>query len=83
MEKKEDVSFNLIGPVNELNLLVLNEDVPAKDQNKDWSTAQLSSDGFIKFSQEDIKGLSFAIKVEKRAQFQNKFAHFTLIASTK
>lgn len=39
MPEKEDVSFNLIGPVNELNLMVINEDGPAKDQKKDWSTA--------------------------------------------
>lgn len=39
MPEKEDVSFNLIGPVNELNLLVINEDAPAKDQKKDWSAA--------------------------------------------
>jgi hypothetical protein len=31
MQAKEDVSFNLIGPVNELNLYVLNEERPAVD----------------------------------------------------
>jgi len=63
MAAKEDVSFNLIGPVNELNLFVLNEARPAINDKENWSEAQLSSDGFIKINKDEIKGLSFAIKV--------------------
>jgi hypothetical protein len=83
MDKKEDVSFNLVGPTNELNLYVLNEKKPAATEKKDWKEAELSSDGFIKFSKDSLKGLDFVIKVEKRTEFQNKYVHFTLIVSTK
>jgi hypothetical protein len=30
LKEKEDVSFNLVGPVNELTLSVLNKDTPYK-----------------------------------------------------
>ena len=44
--KKEDVSFNLIAPNNQLNLLVLNQEDPKKSEidKADWA-----SDGYIKF----------------------------------
>lgn len=63
MEDKRDVSFNLIGPANELNLVVLDEEKPAETEKKDWSSAQISADGFIQFTKDQIKGSAFAIKV--------------------
>ena len=63
MKEKEDVSFNLVGPLNELNLYVLNEDKSDKEEEPDWNSAELDSDGFIKYNKDDIKSLDFRIKV--------------------
>jgi hypothetical protein len=34
LSKKEDISFNLIAPVNELNLLAINKEKPTKEDEK-------------------------------------------------
>jgi len=80
LKDKQDVSFNLIGPTNELVLTVYNIDKPTKDSKND---GMVSSDGFIKYAKEEIKGLGFLIKVEKREEFRNKYVHFTMIVSSK
>lgn len=77
---KQDVSFNLIAPANQLNLLVLNKEKPEKgdEENADWAT-----DGFIKFEKKDVNSTNFYVKVMKKEGFASKWIHFTLIASTK
>lgn len=80
LDNKQDVSFNLIAPVNELVLNVVNKQKVTK---QDQDSAEVSSDGYIKFAKADINDLVFQIKVEKRAEYRNKYVHFTLIASTK
>jgi hypothetical protein len=77
---KQDVSFNLIGPANQLNLLAINKEKPEKgdEQNADWAT-----DGFIRFEKKELNTTTFFVKVEKKEGFANKWIHFTLIASTK
>ncbi len=57
------MNFNLIGPVNELNLIVMNGD-KWDDDSKDSN--MLSTDGYISFKKDDIDSLNFLIKVEKR-----------------
>ncbi len=57
------MNFNLIGPVNELNLIVMNGD-KWDDDSKDSN--MLSTDGYISFKKDDINSLNFLIKVEKR-----------------
>jgi hypothetical protein len=75
--KKGDVSFNLIAPLNALNLLVNNGiDLPDED------SPDLSSDGFIIFSKDQIDGLDFSILVRKKEGRKSEFVHFTIIASS-
>lgn len=80
LPKAEDVSFNLIGPTNELILRVLNKEKP---QEEDIGIALVSSDGYIRIPKEDFNGLRFIVMVEKRQEFLKKFVHFTMIASTQ
>lgn len=46
LPSKQDVTFNLVGPTNQLDLLVLNKEKPATgdEENSNWA-----NDGFIKF----------------------------------
>jgi hypothetical protein len=80
LSTKQDVSFNLIGPANQLDLLVINKEKPQKgdEENADWAT-----DGFIKFEKKEISSNNFYVLVQKKGGFANKWIHFTLIASTK
>lgn len=57
------MNFNLIGPVNELNLIVMNGD-KWDDDSKDSN--MLSTDGYVSYKKDDINSLNFLIKVEKR-----------------
>jgi hypothetical protein len=43
---KQDVTFNLIGPANQLDLLVVNKQKPEKEdvEKADWAT-----DGYVHF----------------------------------
>jgi hypothetical protein len=77
---KQDVSFNLIGPANQLDLLVSNQEKADKESIKevDWAT-----DGFIKFEKKELNGKNFFVIVRKKETFAKNWIHFTLIASTK
>ena len=54
------MNFNLIGPVNELNLIVMNGD-KWDDDSKDSN--MLSTDGYVSYKKDDINSLNFLIKV--------------------
>ena len=77
LKSKQDVNFNLIGPVNELQLAVFNSQEPTEGEG------EISTDGYISVKKEDIHGLTFVVAVQKREAFLSKFIHFTLIVSTK
>ena len=70
----------MIGPANQLDLLVSNQEKADKESIKDvdWAT-----DGFIKFEKKEINGKNFFIIVRKKETFAKNWVHFTLIASTK
>lgn len=77
---KQDVTFNLIGPANQLDMLVINKEKPEKgDEDKaDWA-----NDGFVRFEKKDLNSTVFFINVRKKEAYASKWIHFTLIASTK
>jgi hypothetical protein len=80
LKEKEDVNFNLIGPVNELNLVVMNDERWTDDNRGE---GEASTEGYLSFKKEDISSLNFVIKVEKKEEFLKKYIHFTLLVSTK
>jgi hypothetical protein len=75
---KQDVHFNLIGPVDELALSVYNH--AEVDENTE---GEISTDGYITFTKENIDGLNFIAKVQKREAYIGKYIHFTILVSTK
>ena len=70
----------MIGPCNELALQVKNGEKWTEDNKGD---GELSTDGYITFTEDNIESLHFVIKVEKREEYMKKAAHFTLLVSTK
>lgn len=80
LPSKQDVTFNLVGPTNQLDLLVLNKEKPAEgdEESSNWA-----NDGFIKVEAKDINSLKFSVEVRKREAFKDKWIHFTLVASSK
>ena len=70
----------MIGPVNELNLIVKNGE-KWTDSNK--GEGEVSTDGYVSVSKDDIESLNFVIRVEKREEYLKKYIHFTLIVTTK
>jgi hypothetical protein len=73
LTEKKEVNFNLIGPLNTLLLIADNDQEPGN---------RISTEGFITFTEKDIKNMEFTISVEKNAASKNKQIHFTLLAST-
>lgn len=74
---KEDVSFNLIAPLNDLLLIVANgKDAPNGDEDG------ASTDGYISLTKSELTSTEFRVMVEKTESSKTKFVHFTLIAST-
>lgn len=78
LKTKQDVHFNLIGPVDELSLTVFN-----RAEVDESSEGEISTDGYITFTKEDIDGLHFVVKVQKREAYISKYIHFTILISTK
>jgi hypothetical protein len=78
LKEKNDVSFNLIAPLNTLKLIVGNED---SSEPEDENSEQ-SSDGYIFFEKDQIKNLNFVISIVKTNEKSDFFTHFTLIASS-
>lgn len=76
LQEKMDVSFNLVAPLNHLNLLVSNGEQESDD------LTSMSSEGYITFQKEEIKSLTFIITVKKTELTKNKMTHFTLLASS-
>ena len=76
--EKHSVSFNLISPLHALKLLVNNSDKkPSEDD-----TEAASMDGYITFGSKDLDSKSFTIVVTKTKAYENKYVHFSIIAST-
>ena len=59
--KKESVNFNLIAPVNTLNLFVSNNHDDLHGDEDDLA----SSEGFIRFEKNDIENEDFSILVKR------------------
>lgn len=78
--KRQDVSFNLIGPANQLDLLVVNKEKPERG---DEERAEWAADGFVRFEKKGLESDSFYLKVQKKEGFASKWIHFTLIATTR
>ena len=68
----------MISPLHSLNLYVNNNDKKPSEEQSDVQ----SMDGFVSFESKDLGGMSFTVKVEKTKAYQNRFMHFSIIAST-
>lgn len=78
LKQKSDVSFNLIAPLNTLKLIVTNEEKNVRDEGN----TEQSSEGYILFEKDQIRGLDFVVSVVKANDNSDYFTHFTLVAST-
>lgn len=58
LKQKQDVHFNLIAPVDELSLSVYNH-----EEADEKTEGEISTDGYITFTKENIEGLAFIVKV--------------------
>lgn len=73
------MNFNLIAPVNTLNLFVSNSHDELHGDEDDLG----SSEGFIRFEKKEIENEDFSILVKRIDETEKHFIHFTLVASTK
>lgn len=56
LNRKQDVSFNLIAPLNELTLAVFNKDKLGKeDSTKESTEAEISMDGYVSYTKDELK----------------------------
>ena len=69
---EDNLFFNLLSPINSLTLTVSNAD----------GQTLTSSEGYIVFKRNDLRGDLFEIKIEKTKDFMLQYVHFTLILST-
>lgn len=71
------MNFNLLAAVNSLNLLVNNGKKEPTEDSPD-----LSSEGFIEFTKDQIDSKIFTISVVKSGSNKAPLTHFSIIAST-
>ena len=69
----------MISPLNSLYLLVENSKKSPNPKDIDLA----STDGYISIPISEVKQLEFTVMVLKTEDYKDKFAHFTLIVSTK
>lgn len=82
--QKVDVSFNLMAPLKELTMMILNkEGTDDLDSKKEAEEGEFTTEGSITYLKSDLKTTNFIVVVSKREEYKNKYVHFTLIASTK